>query len=288
MVDKQGGRDGTDVLKDIRFAKFADGTTVALTNGSPTFINPASVTLAESKAFGATVATLSGIDPDGDTLTYSLVSDAGGLFGLRGGNQLFLNGALNYEGTKKYTITVKASDAYGGVLVKDLTINVTNVIETTPLVLRGTKASEQVVGESGGDRLYGLEGNDQLFGQLGRDTLYGGAGKDTLIGGLDRDAFVLDKKPTTKTVDWIYDFKVADDTVWLPKSVFRTLAQKGTLQKGAFVVGDRVLDADDRIIYLKKAGALFFDPDGTGAAAAYQIATISKNLLLTHKDFYVI
>jgi serralysin len=59
MVDKQGGRDGEDVLKDIRFAKFADGTTVALTNGSPTFINPASVTLAESKAFDATVATLS-------------------------------------------------------------------------------------------------------------------------------------------------------------------------------------------------------------------------------------
>jgi serralysin len=174
---------------------------------------------------------------------------------------------LNYEGTKKYTITVKASDAYGGVLVKDLTINVTNVIETTPLVLRGTKAS---------------------FGQLGRDTLYGGAGKDTLSGGLDRDAFVLDKKPTTKTVDWIYDFKVADDTVWLPKSVFRTLAKKGTLERGAFVVGDRVSDADDRIIYLKKAGALFFDPDGTGAAAAYQIATISKNLALTHKDFYVI
>jgi serralysin len=49
-----------------------------------------------------------------------------------------------------------------------------------------------------------------------------------------------------------------------------------------------VRDKEDRILYHKKGGALFYDPDGTGSAKAIQFATITKNLAIKAKDFYVI
>lgn len=47
-------------------------------------------------------------------------------------------------------------------------------------------------------------------------------------------------------------------------------------------------DADDHIIYNDVTGALSFDVDGTGAAAAVQFATLSAGLALTNSDFLVV
>jgi serralysin len=289
-VTDKSGQDGADTLKDIRFAKFADDQIVALTNRAPSTISPsiAPINVSESAAVGARVTTLFSSDPDGDTLNFSLVSDAGGLFRLNG-TQLILNRALDYETATQHTISVKASDGYGGEVITPLTINVGNSSsETAPLVKSGSKASEQVVGENGNDQLRGQGGNDQVFGQGGNDKLWGGAGNDTLVGGAGSDIFVFDVKPHVRSnLDYVYDFNVRDDTIHLSKKIFSKIAKKGTLSKGAFVVGDRFKDADDRILYHKKAGALFYDPDGSGAAKAVQFATIDKKLAISHKDFLI-
>ena len=285
VADNQSGRDGSDTLTKIRFAKFSDKT-VALSNENPTSVFPTSASVQESAAPGATVATFFGSDPDGDTLTYSLVTNAGGLFAIEE-DKLILKGAVDYEAVKSYSLTLKASDGWGGELTKTLTISVRNVVETTPLNLRGTKKADQLLGEAGNDTLRGLDGDDFLSGNAGNDRLYGGKGKDTLFGGAGKDIFVLDAKPTSKSIDSFSDFNVKDDTIHLVRSAFTKL-KKGKLSKDAFVVGDRVHDAEDRIIYLKKAGALFYDPDGIGSAQAVQIATIGKNLKLTHNDFFVV
>ncbi|MCB5174705.1 hypothetical protein [Microvirga lenta] len=285
-VTDNTGQDGTDQLKEVRFAKFADQT-IALTNGAASNISPSisPINFSESKAVGSQVTTLFSSDPDGDTLTFSLVTDAGGLFTLDG-NKLILAGALDYETATKHTITVKVSDGFGGDFAKDLTINVTNsTTETNSLVKRGTNASEQVVGENGNDKLYGLNGNDEIFGQGGDDTLWGGKGKDTFIGGAGKDVFVLDQKPSKSNLDWIYDFDPKEDTIHLARKAFSKIGRKGGLKKDAFIVGDRVKDKEDRIIYHKKAGALFYDPDGTGSAKAVQFATIGKKLAIKHSDF---
>ncbi|RDI62283.1 calcium-binding protein [Microvirga subterranea] len=289
-VTDNAGQDGTDTLKDVRILKFADQA-IALTNGAASDISPSisPINFSESKAVGSQVTTLFSSDPDGDTLTFSLVTNAGGLFRLDG-SKLILAGALDYETATKHTITVKVSDGFGGEFSKELTINVTNdMTETKPLVKRGTNASEQVVGENGNDQLHGLSGNDQVFGQGGNDRLWGDKGNDTLIGGAGNDVFVFDVRPNVKSnLDYVYDFNVKDDTIHLSKKIFSGLAKKGTLSKNAFVIGDHFKDADDRILYHKKGGALFYDPDGTGDAKAIQFATIGKNLKITHKDFYVI
>jgi Ca2+-binding RTX toxin-like protein len=290
IADAQGTqRDGTDTLKDVRLVKFSDQI-IALTNGNPSNITLSQTTLVfENKAVGETVGNLSGSDPDGDSLTYSLASNPDGLFGLDStGKKIVLVRALDYEKATQHTISVTANDAYGGTFTKAFTISVFNVTETNPLTLVGTTKADRLTGESGNDRLSGLEGNDTLIGEIGADTVIGGAGNDTLGGGTEKDVFVFDRKLSVKTnLDYIQDFVPKDDTIHLSKKIFSKIA-KGTLSKKAFVVGDHFKDKDDRILYLKSAGALFYDPDGSGSAKAIQFANVTKNLKITHKDFFIV
>lgn len=124
--------------------------------------------------------------------------------------------------------------------------------------------------------------------------LSGGTGKDTLTGGVGRDAFVFDTNPKTKgNVDKIADFNVKDDSIYLENKYFK-VGSKGSLTKPAFLsskmfyVGTKAHDANDRIIYDKKKGVIYYDDDGSGAHAQVQIATVKKNLAITYKDFLVI
>ena len=287
VKDKQAGRDGTDTVSEIRFLKFADQT-YALVNGNPSSIFLSTSTVQESTQVGATVATLFGSDPDGDDLTYELSSNPNGIFGLDStGEKIVLAKALDYETTAQHTISITAKDAYGGTYTKTFTINVRNVVETTPLIRTGTAKAEQLTGEAGDDQLYGLAGNDTLFGEAGNDTLNGGTGGDVLVGGAGKDVFVFDRKPSVKTnLDYIQDFAPKDDVIHLSRKIFSKIA-KGTLSKKAFVTGDHFKDKDDRILYFKKQGALFYDPDGSGSAKAIQFANVTKNLKITYKDFFI-
>lgn len=288
IADKNQNRDGTDTLKDVRLVKFSDKI-IALTNNSPTNVFLTSTSAFEDKAVGAVVGSLAGSDPDGDALTFSLASNPGGFFGLNSsGTGLVLLKALDHETAAQHTIMIQAEDKYGGVFTKTFTITVHNVVETTPLVRYGTSKGEQVVGESGNDRLFGLSGNDQLFGQLGNDTLSGGKGNDTLVGGAGKDVFVFDQKPNVKSnLDYIQDFAPKDDTIHLSRKFFTKLS-KGALSSKAFVTGNQFKDEDDRILYYKQGGGLFYDPDGSGSAKAIQFANLAKGLKISHKDFFVI
>jgi Ca2+-binding RTX toxin-like protein len=146
-------------------------------------------------------------------------------------------------------------------------------------------------GTSGGNTLKGYGGNDRLYGQGGNDFLFGGAGNDTLYGGKGKDAFVFDTKPNSRTnKDAIKDFKVVDDTVRLDNAVFTKVGANGTLKSAAFWTNNtgKAHDKDDRVIYDKDSGVLYYDADGSAKGAAVVFATISKNLGMTNKDFYVI
>ncbi|MBJ6127410.1 calcium-binding protein [Microvirga splendida] len=151
--------------------------------------------------------------------------------------------------------------------------------------------NNHLTGTSGSDRLKGFGGNDVLKGGSGNDFLYGGLGNDKLYGGAGKDAFVFDTKANTRTnKDAIMDFRVIDDTIRLDNAVFTKVGANGTLKSSAFWTNNtgKAHDKDDRVIYDKDSGVLYYDADGSGRGAAVAFATISKKLAMTSKDFYVV
>jgi len=61
----------------------------------------------------------------------------------------------------------------------------------------------------------------------------------------------------------------------------------GRLAQAAFYRGAEAHDANDRIIYNRATGALYYDPDGDGAAAQVQFAQMARGLGLKSTDFLV-
>lgn len=156
----------------------------------------------------------------------------------------------------------------------------------------GTASSDRLYGTSGNDVMRGFSGNDVLSGGAGNDMLFGGSGKDVLTGGSGRDIFVFDSRPSKSNLARITDFNVRDDSIYLENSVFKvgkgSAAKPIKMKADLFWTGSNAADAEDRIIYKKSTGALYYDADGTGAKAAVQIATLKKGLALTVSDFFVI
>jgi Ca2+-binding RTX toxin-like protein len=154
--------------------------------------------------------------------------------------------------------------------------------------LKGYGGSDYLNGGDNNDHLYGGRGNDKLIGGSGHDYLRGEFGKDVLTGGKGIDRFVFDVSPAKANVDTITDFSVRDDTVHLARSVFTKAGPNGGLKAKAFWSGSAAHDSSDRVIYDKEKGYLYYDPDGTGNASQVTIAKLSKNLEITHRDFFVL
>jgi Ca2+-binding RTX toxin-like protein len=144
------------------------------------------------------------------------------------------------------------------------------------------------------DILIGGSGGDVIWGRGGDDVLYGKAGKDMLVGFEGKDTFVFDTKPKKASMDTISDFSVEHDSIWLDNKVFTKLGKKGSeaapalLSKSFFTKGSKAKDKNDYIIYDNKKGVLYYDADGSGKGKAVEIATLSKKLAMTYKDFFVI
>ncbi|WP_162559411.1 calcium-binding protein [Microvirga sp. 17 mud 1-3] len=142
--------------------------------------------------------------------------------------------------------------------------------------------------------LHGTSKADHLTGGNSADWLWGRLGADVLTGGTGRDIFVFDTNPKAKkNTDKITDFVVKDDTIYLENKYFK-IGSKGTLKKPAalsskmFYVGAKAHDKDDRIVYDKKKGALYYDDDGNGAHKAVAFAILKKGLKMTYHDFFTI
>ncbi|MGO4524367.1 calcium-binding protein [Microvirga sp. 2MCAF35] len=272
-------------------------------NHAPTHIELTDYSVPENTEAGTVVSLLRGHDPDGDALSYSLVTPSEA-FAIRGDELIVADaGALDYESAAFHTLVIRATDADGAFVDQTVTIAIEDEVdETLPGsdgndtltgsagddVLSGFGGNDQIAGGAGHDTLDGGTGNDRLFGGSGNDVLIGGAGKDTLTGGAGKDAFVFSTAIGNAHVDRITDFSVRDDTIHLSKAIFKKAGKLGTLKADAFVVATQAQDAEDRIIYNKQNGKIFYDADGTGAKEALHIATIGANLNLTNRDFLIV
>ena len=149
----------------------------------------------------------------------------------------------------------------------------------TAATLTGNALANSLRGNAGDDTLIGLSGNDTLNGGLGNDTLTGGDGKDII-----RFDSLLN---ALTNVDTITDYNVADDTIHLENAIFTALTTTGMLAAESFRRGAVAVDADDYVIYDDVTGALYYDADGNGVAAAVQFAALSGAPALTNADFLV-
>jgi Ca2+-binding RTX toxin-like protein len=165
--------------------------------------------------------------------------------------------------------------------------------------LYGDTGSDHLDGDDGNDWLFGGSSNDRLAGETGRDHLNGGSGNDFLSGGLGadfltggtgRDTFLFNNRPVLAYSDRVTDFRPVDDTIQLDNAAFRGLPN-GMLAADAFHISTSsslAADAEDRIIYQKTTGALFFDGNGDAPGGAAKFAQLAPGLSLSSADFVVI
>jgi Ca2+-binding RTX toxin-like protein len=110
-----------------------------------------------------------------------------------------------------------------------------------------------------------------------------------LDGKAGTDSFVFNTALSkTANVDTVKAFSVKDDTIRLENAVFKALGKAGKFASDKFHKGKSAADAQDRIVYDSKTGALYYDPDGVGGASQIKFAVLSKNLKLAYHDFVVI
>jgi hypothetical protein len=112
-----------------------NATITAVINAPPTGAT-FSGSVNENAANGAPVGTVVGADPDaGDTLTYLLVDNAGGRFGISSAGILsVLNGSLlNYEAAASHAVVVRVTDSFSQTRDQALVVAVNNVNEQNAL-----------------------------------------------------------------------------------------------------------------------------------------------------------
>jgi Ca2+-binding RTX toxin-like protein len=112
----------------------AAASATVLLNAPPTSI-ALSGSINENAADGTAVGTVTGIDPDGDALTYALIDNAGGRFAITAAGALsVMNGSLlNYEAASSHAITVRATDRFGQFRDQSLSVAVNNLNEAPSL-----------------------------------------------------------------------------------------------------------------------------------------------------------
>ncbi|MFC1459433.1 carbohydrate-binding domain-containing protein [Microvirga arabica] len=152
----------------------------------------------------------------------------------------------------------------------------------------GTSASNIINGTSSVDLIKGLGGNDTIRGGDGDDRIHGGTGNDHLYGGAGGDTFVMDTALNGSTnVDRIFDFNGIHDDIELDQLIFKDLKIDGVLYQSMFAAGTAAKDANDRIIYNKATGELWYDADGTGSIAKVKFAQLNAGTELKANDIQI-
>ena len=150
--------------------------------------------------------------------------------------------------------------------------------------LIGESGQDSLTGNDGADTLIGGAGNDSLLGGNGTDTLIGGAGRDNLIGGAESDLFYYPNLENSSDV--ISDFQ-SNDFLIASAAGFGGGLQTGFLRASEFTLGSSASDNQDRFIYNRSSGELFYDPDGTGSRNQSLVATLTNNPNLTNQDIFI-
>lgn len=291
IVEAAGGSSGTDtVFATVNFQLAANIERLYLLGTASTGLGNASNNTIYGNAFDNRLFGFGGLDNliggEGD----DLLSGGAGNDTLNGGGGAdSLNGGA---GADQY-LADEETDVAREAVVSNLAAERDHVTftGTTGTFVLGANIENLTL--SGGSAING-SGNtlaNTIIGNGASNIISGGLGNDTLTGGAGNDFFVFDTAPSSATNrDTITDFNAPADTIRLENAIFTALgAATGVLNAAMFKdISLSAIDASDRILYNGTTGALLYDTDGSGAAAAVQFATVSGAPTLTVADFFVI
>ncbi len=144
VSDDNDGSDTITVTINVSDVEEALNTAPIFTEGET-----ASRSVAENTGSGVDIGSaVSATDEDNDNLTYSLSGSDASSFSIGSANgQLRTNAALDYETKSSYSVTITVSDGKGGSDTINITINITDVDETTntaPVFTDGSTTTRSV------------------------------------------------------------------------------------------------------------------------------------------------
>jgi serralysin len=143
-----------------------------------------------------------------------------------------------------------------------------------------------LVGDTNGTG--GVDNNTIIGYATGNNVIDGGDGIDNLFGGAGNDTFILSKT----SADNIGDFGLGSDKLQVSANAFGGgLVANVSLVSSQLLVGAGTNDAvntSQRFIYNSSNGDLFFDIDGSAAAAKVKIATLVGNPSLAVGSFSIV
>lgn len=148
-----------------------------------------------------------------------------------------------------------------------------------------------VKGDDFQDVLFGGPGRDVLIANgTGTNHLRGDDGvttdtrADLLIGARGyTDVFFFAFIPKPQHADMVARFEPRLDFIDL-SGLFQA-GPHGQLGNEAFVKGKVAVDADDRVLYHQKTGAIRVDFDGVGGDPAHKVAVLIDRPKVSHADF---
>ena len=104
-------------------------------DNAPSDITGTLPSINENSSNGTVIGTLTGVDPDNDTLSYSLIDNAGGRFAIDPSTGIVsvLDGSLlNYENAQSHDIIVQVSDGINAPYQETFTVNLNNTNDNAP------------------------------------------------------------------------------------------------------------------------------------------------------------
>lgn len=220
------------------------------------------------------------------------------MFGLAG-NDVY---SVDHVGDRVYEVPDEGNDTVRSSIDFALTPNVETLILTGTADLSGTgngisnslngnSGNNLLEGGLGNDSLYGWDGDDtlsggqdhdRLSGGNGSDTLTGGHGQDALGGGAGADAFVF-SSVAVNGHDHVVDFVHGVDRLVFSGADYGFSAGH-VLTASEFTQGAVAVGASAQFVWDAGGQRLYWDADGDGAGAAFELALISNGATVTSAD----
>jgi len=149
-------------------------------------------------------------------------------------------------------------------------------------VLQGGLGNDSLYGWDGNDSLSGGNDHDRLSGGNGADTLTGGHGQDVMGGGAGADDFVF-ASVAVNGHDHVVDFVHGVDRLVFSGADYG-FASGHVLTASEFTAGSAAVGASAQFVWDAAGQRLYWDADGDGAGAAFEIALISNGAVVTKDD----